>query len=69
MRIFARTATFIRRHSGARPKAASPESIIPALRSMDSGSGPISAFTRVFDALWGRPGMTADGFFAHEATA
>src|SRR6187551_1915554 len=25
------------RHSGARPKAASPESIIPARRSMDSG--------------------------------
>jgi carboxymethylenebutenolidase len=35
------------RHSGARAKRASPESITPALRSMNSGSGPL-----------GRPGMT-----------
>ena len=25
---------------------------------LDSGFAPISAFTRVFDALWARPGMT-----------
>jgi hypothetical protein len=28
---------------------------------LDSGSGAISAFTRVFEALWRRPGMTIAG--------
>jgi hypothetical protein len=27
---------------------------------MDSGFAPTSAFTRVFDALWARPGMTGN---------
>ena len=30
---------------------------------LDSGLAPISVFTRVFDALWARPGMTPDGYW------
>jgi len=29
-------------------------------KTLDSGFAAISAFTRVFDALWRRPGMTED---------
>jgi hypothetical protein len=48
-------------HSGDGRRPAPGIQKRPPRMHLDSGSGAISTVTRVFDALWRRPGMTIVG--------